>query len=351
MEFNVNEYWMKRGRNYVHENLPQEFHRTQEKFLIDLLLASQISLANILELGCGFGRITRLLAKLTSDTKISALDLSPEQLESARKYCDGQSNVNFQQYDLYSDEPFPGDSYDAAVAVEVFLHHPRPVVLRVFQKLANACGHLINIDWSESWPWKTAEHVWVHDYRTLYYEAGLECATFSLPEKVDGKQQKLFIASKKISPTIRNLETQLAISLGAGASDTCQNSSRTSDSSAWPDEMSAAIDEIRKTLPAGSTFILVNDDQWGNESRAFAGYRSLPFTERNGNYWGPPENDSVAVAELQRMQRMGASHIVFAWNSFWWLDHYHSLNQRLYKNGTLLLDSARVKIFQLPNCA
>jgi SAM-dependent methyltransferase len=351
MEFNVNEYWMRRGRNYVHENLPQEFHRLQEKFLIDILRASQISLASILEIGCGFGRITRLLAELSSDTKIIALDLSPEQLENARKYCAGKANVTFQQYDLYSDEPFPGDNYDAAVAIEVFLHHPRPVVLKLFQKLAKVCGHLINIDWSEEWLWKTAEHVWVHDYRALYQEMGFECATFSLPEKVDGKQQKLFIASKKISPTIRNLEKQWADSLGAGPLDTSLNSPGASNAIAWPYEMSVAIEEIRKTLPAGSTFILVNDDQWGNESRAFAGYRSLPFTERNGNYWGPPDNDSTAVTELQRLQRMGASHIVFAWNSFWWLDHYHSLNQRLYQKGALLLDNERVKIFQLPNCA
>src|SRR5262245_53711603 len=105
MEFNVNEYWMKRGRNYVHENLPQEFHRLQEKFLIDILRASQLLLFSILEIGCGFGRITRLLAERSSDTKIIALDLSAEQLENARKYCLGQANVTFQQYDLYSDEP------------------------------------------------------------------------------------------------------------------------------------------------------------------------------------------------------------------------------------------------------
>ena len=47
--FDVNEYWLERGRNYVRENLPQQFHKLQERFLIDVLLASQIPMTRLLE--------------------------------------------------------------------------------------------------------------------------------------------------------------------------------------------------------------------------------------------------------------------------------------------------------------
>ncbi len=353
MGFDVNEYWINRGRSYVHEKFPQQFHRNQEKFLLEILRASKIPLATILELGCGFGRITRLLGQLFPQTKITALDLSPEQLANARRYCAGQSNITFGQYDLYSDRPFPADTFDAVVAIEVFLHHPQAAVLELFKKLSIVGHHLINIDWSEEWPWKTDEHVWVHNYKALYEEAGLQCATFTLPDKVDGKQQKLFIAAATLSPAIQDLEQQMYESLisGSNMESASSNLEPMPDAVAWPQHMALAAEDIRQTVPAGSTFILVNDDQWGNESRVFPDYRILPFMEHNGGYWGPPDNDSLAVMELDRLQRMGASYIVFAWNSFWWLDHYRSLDQRLRQKSALLLENQRVKIFRLPSCA
>jgi hypothetical protein len=286
--------------------------------------------------------------------KITALDLSPEQLENAKRYCGQQSNICFQQYDLYSGEPFPGAGYDIMVAIEVFLHHPRPVVLGLFQRLAAVAGHLINIDWSEHWPWKTAEHVWVHDYGALYLEAGLQCATFVLPEKVDGKQQKLFIAAKHLSPEIRKLEQEIAESVAQYASARVKTDLKTQqdlENANWPVQLDLAIQEIRQTLPAGSSFILVNDDQWGNESRTLSNYQVFPFLEHNGRYWGPPANDAAALSELQRLQGLGVSHIVFAWSSFWWLDQYRGLHQRLRSDCDVLLENQRVKIFRLPPIA
>src|SRR2546425_11467600 len=122
--FDVNRYWLERGQNYVRENFPQEFHRVQEQFLFEVLKASRMQTDRILELGCGFGRITRLLAETFPSARLAALDLSRDQLENARKYCGDNSNISLHQYDLYSKAPFPGAEYDVVIAIEVFLHHP-----------------------------------------------------------------------------------------------------------------------------------------------------------------------------------------------------------------------------------
>src|SRR5437899_5557504 len=128
-EFNVQEYWLKRGRSSAAEE-PRyaEYHRLQENFLFEKLRSGQLPLQNIIEIGCGAGRITRLLAEQYPTARITGLDLSPERLELARRHCAGWDNIRFEQFDFYSDAPLPGSGYDAAVAVEVFLHHPRTLV-------------------------------------------------------------------------------------------------------------------------------------------------------------------------------------------------------------------------------
>src|SRR5215471_2172309 len=147
--FNVNQYWLERGRNYIHENFPQEFHRLQEQFLLNILRASGIATERLLELGCGFGRITRLLAQTFPHARITALDLSPEQLDQARHNCSEYPNVSFFQYDFYSGSPMPVSRCDAVIAVEVFLHHPRDLLLALVERFRNHAQHVINVDWSE----------------------------------------------------------------------------------------------------------------------------------------------------------------------------------------------------------
>ncbi len=142
--FNVNQYWLERGQGYVREGLAHEFHLLQERFLLEILRASRLPMGRLLEIGCGFGRITRLLAETFADAHITAVDLSPDQLLNARSYCRLSPNISFQLFDIYSGAPFPAADYDTVVAVEVFLHHPAPVVASLVERLSRVTQHLVN---------------------------------------------------------------------------------------------------------------------------------------------------------------------------------------------------------------
>src|SRR6185295_18483506 len=112
-EFDATTYWMKRGKVYLEEEQSYaKYHRVQERFLFDTLRAGRLPMQNILELGCGFGRVTKLMAEHYPDANLVALDLSPDQLENARRHCAGIDRIRFEQYDLYSGGPFPGTNYD-----------------------------------------------------------------------------------------------------------------------------------------------------------------------------------------------------------------------------------------------
>src|SRR2546426_2229304 len=97
-EFNVNEYWLKRAREYPDEERRYaEYHRLQEYFLFEKLRQGQVAMRNILELGCGAGRVTRLLAENYPGARITALDLSSEMLAMATGRCAGYAGVRFEQ--------------------------------------------------------------------------------------------------------------------------------------------------------------------------------------------------------------------------------------------------------------
>ncbi len=342
-EFDATTYWLKRGKGYLEEEQSYaEYHRVQERFLLDTLRTGRLPMQSILDLGCGFGRITKLLAENYPGTDIVALDLSPEQLDNARRYCAGIDRIRFEQYDFSSGRPFPGTTYDAAIAVEVFLHHPRALVRTTIEKLSAITRYLVNIDWSEAWPWKPPEHVCIHDYHAIYSEAGLYCATFILPEKIDGMQQKLFIASKKMTPEMIHLMEIAEEATAAAEAPTPGVSS----AARWAEQLQRATAEIMEIVPRGSAFILVNDDQWGNEQE-FVDRRVIPFLEHEGRYWGPPENDATALSELERLRRSGASYVIFAWPSFWWLDYYNGLRNHLQTKFPCLLANERVVVFSL----
>lgn len=94
-----------------------------------LLAAVGASLASsdeVVEIGCGVGRLTRALAARCRD--VSALDVSPKMLEHAR--CHGQDldNVHWVLGDGASLTPISGASADVCISHVVFQHIPDPAV-------------------------------------------------------------------------------------------------------------------------------------------------------------------------------------------------------------------------------
>jgi hypothetical protein len=114
----------------------------------------------------------------------------------------------------------------------------------------------------------------------------------------------------------------------------------------WFCRLSEAIDAIRAMVPPQSTFILVDDDQWG-AGETLAGRRRLPFVEKNGAYWGPPAADRAALDELARLRGEGAEFLVFAWPAFWWREHYAVFLQELRAKYRCVIQNENLLAFDL----
>ena len=116
--------------------------------------------------------------------------------------------------------------------------------------------------------------------------------------------------------------------------------------SPWLYQMQLMLKDIAAVVPTGASFILVDENRWGG-GECIAGRHTIPFMERDREYWGLPPDDTTAIAELERLRDWGAAFIAFAWPSFWWLDFYGGLAQHLRSEYKLVLGNERVEVFAL----
>jgi SAM-dependent methyltransferase len=79
---------------------------------------------DVVEIGCGIGRVTRALAHRVR--MVYALDISEEMLAGARRYNRGLSNVRWLHGDGRTLAPLADASCDACISFVVFQHLPDP---------------------------------------------------------------------------------------------------------------------------------------------------------------------------------------------------------------------------------
>jgi len=113
----------------------------------------------------------------------------------------------------------------------------------------------------------------------------------------------------------------------------------------WMEWLRVAIQELTKIIPQGDTFVLVDEDLFGEE--ILIGRRALPFLEHKGKYWGSPPDDDTAIREFERLKKSGASFMVFAWPAFWWLEYYSGFHQHLRSHFRCVFENDRLVVFDL----
>lgn len=113
----------------------------------------------------------------------------------------------------------------------------------------------------------------------------------------------------------------------------------------WMHQLLQAGQELDRLIPCGATLILIDQAAFGGGFGA--GRRCLPLTERDGSYYGPPSDDSAALAEFERLRAAGAEWLVIGWPAFWWLDYYVGLQAALQTRFHCALSNERLIIFDL----
>lgn len=110
------------------ENLEQRAAQPALRAMLDAYLAEVAfpSQARVLEVGCGTGPITRVLAAQPSVTHAVGVDPSPAFIAKAREFARGIANLSFEQGDGYA-LPFPDASFEVVVLHTTLIHVADPL--------------------------------------------------------------------------------------------------------------------------------------------------------------------------------------------------------------------------------
>jgi hypothetical protein len=111
------------------------------------------------------------------------------------------------------------------------------------------------------------------------------------------------------------------------------------------ENLTILMQEITARIPLQEAMILVDDGCWGD--KIAPNRRVIPFLERDGQYFGKPANDEMAIRELERLRQAGAGYIIFAWPAFWWLEYYSAFHQHLRSHFQCIFADDRAIFFQL----
>ena len=180
-----NEYWLKRGKVYKEQFKYNKKFQLQENMLIDYLKTALESFDTVLELGCGFGRISRLMLSKFPDIKeYVAVDLSPDQIENAKQYTKLSNDGAILKFIVSDIQSLDIDKkYDLVISCEVLLHILPSEIGSVIKKMVNMSNkHIVNIDWFEEViPKKVAPHNFIHQYQTLYKSTSLVKQVYRVP--------------------------------------------------------------------------------------------------------------------------------------------------------------------------
>jgi hypothetical protein len=113
----------------------------------------------------------------------------------------------------------------------------------------------------------------------------------------------------------------------------------------WIEQLETAVREFQAVVPANHPYILIDDEQLAGSTLEDPLRARRPF-EQNGLYFGPPDNSTTAIAELERLRREGVVYLVLTWPAFWWLEQYAELVPYLERFRTVW-NSERLRVVEL----
>ncbi len=110
------------------EETARQYAMTELELILVNIDEAQLANMNVLEIGCGPGRLARHLHPRVQT--YTGIDIAEGMIEGAQERCKGASNARFFLCDGLSIPSLAQDrKYDLVYAIAVFIHCPKDVIL------------------------------------------------------------------------------------------------------------------------------------------------------------------------------------------------------------------------------
>ena len=117
---------------------------------------------------------------------------------------------------------------------------------------------------------------------------------------------------------------------------------------AWQRQTAKAIDEIKAHVIPDLPLIVIDEMLLGIDPEVMAGVQLHSFIEKDGIYWGPPENDEAALHSLTDLEKTHKRFVLaFAWPAFWWKEAFPSFANHIADQYEHVCVNDRVHIYSL----
>lgn len=129
-KYDTLEYWTKKEGpiyfDYWRKNYEgTEKYKLQANIIINTL--KEIEFNSLLDYGCGYGRITKLIEKNFHGKKLFGCDVSKHQIQNSRKYLGPDSGCTMIVTDGKS-IPFKDNEFDVVMCCDVLLHQTHDLI-------------------------------------------------------------------------------------------------------------------------------------------------------------------------------------------------------------------------------
>lgn len=156
----------------LYDQIAHDFYQTRKKPwpTIDLIKSHLSRANNIIDLGCGSGRLSELVSE---EQNYLGIDNSQELIKIAQNNYSNRKNINFQVQDLINDK-LAENKFDLALLIAVFHHLPtvelRLSLLSNIKSSLKKDGILIITSWN----------LWQKDYRRYLFNYKLKILKYKI---------------------------------------------------------------------------------------------------------------------------------------------------------------------------
>jgi len=162
--FNPDDFWHKKGKEYYFNEKKSNHTKEYDGPLVEFLKTIQFD--SVLEFGCGYGRVTKLINDNFKVKKYTAFDISPEQINHAVSYCK-EYPVKFSTNSVQNFKT--DEKFDLVIGVKVLQHILPNEIHSVIERLKSySTKYFVNMDSDYTLtPKVKAPHVFYHNYPKL----------------------------------------------------------------------------------------------------------------------------------------------------------------------------------------